>query len=345
MNRDHLPIPGLRQTLTRSRIAPARPPVLHTPSRRVRTRPPGPPPPRLLALALASLLLSGCGPAPSTTPSPHPAPVTPRDVVTASGIAMVSLPGGTFTMGSTRGHPDESPPHTVRVSAFLIDKCEVTHTQFTRVQLPNPSRWQDHRDRPVERVRWLDAKQYCNERSRLEGLKPCYDETTRDWDCDYTAPGYRLPTEAEWEYAARAGTGGDFEFGAASQLRFHAWFKDTSDQKTHPVGRKRPNRWGIHDLLGNVSEWCEDVYDPAYYTRSPASNPTGPQNPGNDVRRVIRGGSWRSGADACRASARQGEKTGDSDACFATDHCGFRCVRRATPEEINALSGPGRLTP
>ena len=194
----------------------------------------------------------------------------------------------------------------------------------------------------MERVRWRDAKQYCNERSLLEGLKPCYNEKTPDWDCDPTANGYRLPTEAEWEYAARAGTSGPHEFGTPEKMRQFGWFGENAEQKTHTTGQKKPNRWGIHDLAGNVSEWCEDVYSATYYKTGPAKDPMGPPNTGADVRRVIRGGSWKSSADECRTSARQGEKTGDSDACFSTDYCGFRCVRRATPEELAKLKPAGR---
>jgi formylglycine-generating enzyme required for sulfatase activity len=265
------------------------------------------------------------------------APAGPFEVVTKSGVAMVYLPGGEFTMGSSQGNADESPPHPVTVTGFLMDKFEVTHEMFAKVQLSNPSHWQDSPGRPVERVRWRDAKQYSNERSLLEGLKPCYNEKTLDWDCDYAANGYRLPTEAEWEYACRAGRTEAFDFGPVNQLRQYAWFADNADQKTHRVGQKKPNRWGICDLYGNVSEWCEDVYDPTYYSKSPRVDPPGPPNSGKDVKRVIRGGSWKSSANLCRASARQGEKTGDSDACFSTDYCGFRCVRRVTPEELPTL--------
>ena len=91
-------------------------------------------------------------------------------------------------------------------------------------------------------------------------------------------------------------------------------------------------------MFGNVSEWCEDVYAPAYYRESPVLDPTGPPNSGQDVKRVIRGGSWKSSPEACRPTARQGEKTGDSDACFSTDYCGFRCVRRGTVEELKKLA-------
>jgi formylglycine-generating enzyme required for sulfatase activity len=268
----------------------------------------------------------------------------PVEVVTRSGVAMVHLPGGEFLMGSAQGGPDEAPPHKVRVTAFLIDKFEVTHELFTKAQLPNPSRWQDHPRKPVERVRWRDAKQYCNERSLLEGLKPCYNEKSLDWDCDYSANGYRLPTEAEWEYACRAGTDGPYDFGPPDKLRQYGWFGANADQKTHPAGEKKPNRWGLCDLYGNVSEWCEDVYSPTFYKDSPRDDPHGPPNPGKDVKRVIRGGSWKSSPDQCRATFRQGEKTGDSDACFSTDYCGFRGVRRVTPEELQHLLGPGKVT-
>ncbi len=240
-------------------------------------------------------------------------------------------------MGDERGQPDEVPAHRVRISPFLMDKFEVTHEMFVKAQLPDPSRWQDNPKKPVERVRWRDAKRYCNERSLLEGLRPCYNEKTPDWDCDYSAQGYRLPTEAEWEYACRAGTGGDYDFGSPDKLRQFAWFSENAEQQTHPVGQKKANRWGIFDLYGNVSEWCEDVYSPTYYRETPALDPAGPPNPGRDVKRVIRGGSWRSSAGQCRAPARQGERTGDTDACFSTDFCGFRCVRRVAPEQLERL--------
>ena len=261
-------------------------------------------------------------------------------IVTASGVEMVALPGGEFVMGSDRGNPDETPPHKVKVSAFLIDKYEVTHEMFTKAQLPNPSHWQDSPKKPVERVRWRDAKLYCNERSLLEKLKPCYNEKTADFDCDYTANGYRLPTEAEWEYACRAGTDGPYDFGQPDKLRQVAWFADNANARTHPAGEKKPNGWGIFDLYGNVSEWCEDVYSPDYYKESPSVDPLGPPSPGKDVKRVMRGGSWKASADMCRATLRQGERTGDSDACFYTDYCGFRCVRRATGDELQELKRP-----
>jgi len=264
-------------------------------------------------------------------------PANPAEFVTSSGVDMVFLPGGTFRMGNDRGNVDEAPAHQVKLTAFAMDKTEVTHEMFVKVQLPNPSHWQDNSQNPVERVRWRDAKSYCNERSRLEGLTPCYDEKTREWDCNYAASGYRLPTEAEWEYACRAGSDQDYSFGNADQLRQFAWYDENARERTHPVGGRKANRWGLHDLYGNVSEWCEDVYNPTYYQDSPAVNPTGPSDPGVDVKRVMRGGSWKASADMCRASFRQGQRTGNTDACFYTDYCGFRCVRRLTAEDLKPL--------
>jgi formylglycine-generating enzyme required for sulfatase activity len=302
---------------------------------------------RILLSTCAALLLIACGQAPSTpapaagsasaTPVPAVASSGPVEFVTSSGVEMILLPGGQFTMGSNNGNPDEAPAHSVTVTGFAMDKFEVTQDMLAKVQLPNPSRWSDNPKKPVERTRWRDAKQYCNERSILEGLKPCYDEKTEDWNCDYSANGYRLPTEAEWEYACKAGATGDYDFGQADKLRQFSWFADNGDQKTHPVGQKKPNRWGLHDMYGNVSEWCEDVYEPAYYKSSPATDPLGPPSPGKDVQRVMRGGSWKSTPEMCRATFRTGQKTGNTDACFFTDYCGFRCVRRISADEVAKL--------
>ena len=296
-----------------------------------------------LCAQLAGLgLLCSCGKSDSQTssqakPDTSNLSSTPLEVVTKSGVEMVFLPGGEFVMGTSQGNADEAPVHKVKITSFLMDKFPVTHEMFAKAQLPDPSHWQDNPKKPVERVRWRDAKQYCNERSLLEGLKPAYNEKTADWECDYAANGYRLPTEAEWEFACRAGSDEPYDFGPPDKLRQYAWFADNADEKTHPVGQKKPNKWGLFDMYGNVSEWCEDVYSPTYYQASPALDPTGPPSPGKDVKRVMRGGSWKASTDMCRATFRQGQRTGDTDACFFTDFCGFRCVRRASPEELQQL--------
>ena len=289
----------------------------------------------VLLFVLLSLLLTSCQPINSSGPQPS-------DFLTATRIEMVYLPGGTFQMGSNRGEADEGPRHEVLLSPFAIDKYEVTHEMFAAAELPNPSKWQDDPRKPVERVRWRDAKQYCNERSLMEDLEPCYDESRPGWPCDFSASGYRLPTEAEWEYACRASTSGNYDFGTASKLGQYAVFADSGNQRTHPVGTKKPNRWDIHDMYGNVSEWCQDVYDENYYEQSPVEDPQGPNAPSRDVKRVMRGGSWKATASMCRATFRQGQRTGDTDSCFFTDYCGFRCVRRVQPSELTTF---GKETP
>ena len=212
--------------------------------------------------------------------APGSGEVVPVRVVSKSGVEMVYLPGGEFLMGSAEGNPDEAPPHKVSLRGFFMDKFPVTHEMFVQVQLPDPSHWQENPKTPVERVRWRDAKQYCNERSLLEGLKPCYNEKTRDWDCDDSASGYRLPTEAEWEYAARAGSDGPYDFESPEKLRQYAWFADNAQRTTHPVGQKKPNRWGLYDMYGNVSQWCEDVLQRELLPAQPGRRPEGAAKPG-----------------------------------------------------------------
>ena len=274
------------------------------------------------------LWLTACGqPGGSATAGASSKPV---EVTTKSGVAVILIPGGSFMMGSEKGQQDESPRHKVTVSPFAMDKFEVTQDQYAAFEMPNPSHFKDPR-RPVEQVRWSDAALFCNERSRREGLEPCYDEIT--FECNFEAGGYRLPTEAEWEYAARAGTDTGYDFGAARELKTHACYSDNSNKRTDLVGKRKPNRWGLHDMHGNVLEWCNDVYSPAYYAQSPVTDPRGPAE---GEKRVMRGGAWNSGAAACRAAARYGESPGIADACFARDTFGFRCVRRLTPEELKA---------
>jgi|TARA_B110001454_G_C12616798_1_gene391146 formylglycine-generating enzyme required for sulfatase activity len=289
---------------------------------------------------LPPLWLSACGqkPAGESGGSPKNEVI---EVTTKSGIAMIYIGPGDFTMGTAKGDPDEAPAHTVQLAGFLMDKFEVTHALYAQAELPNPSHWQDDPRKPVEQVRWRGARLYCNERSLMEELQPCYDETKPGLPRIPGANGYRLPTEAEWEYAARAGSKSDYSFGKVSQLRQYAWFAGNSGKRTHRVGTRRSNAWGLHDLYGNVSEWCEDVYRADYYSGSPKANPGGPAVKGLDPKRVIRGGSWRASEAMCRVTFRRGEKTGDTDACFFTDYCGFRCVRTITPGELKLLQAQG----
>jgi formylglycine-generating enzyme required for sulfatase activity len=245
-----------------------------------------------------------------------------------SKIVMVLIPAGSFEMGSHNGRDEEQPVHKVWIDSFLMDQHEMTQGDYDRIgekeALSNSSHFKGA-DLPVEQITWPQAARFCNVRSRYEGLKPCYNEDTGA--CDFEADGYRLPTEAEWEYACRAGTEGDYSFGGeARQLGDFAWFADNAAKKTHPVGQKKANPWGLLDTYGNVAEWCQDVYDKGYYKDSPEKNPRGPAD---GAEYVLRGGSWKSPADAARSSYRIGENPGFSDACLARDAIGFRCVRKA----------------
>ena len=212
---------------------------------------------------------------------------------------MVEVPPGEFIMGDDGGAAEERPAHTVRVSAFCIDATEVTQKSFEALMGRNPAKFVGP-DRPVERVSWYAAIQYCNARSLKEGLRPCYDLKTLA--CDFSADGYRLPTEAEWEYACRAGTRTRFSFGDdPGGLAACGWLKENAARTTHPVRQKPPNPWGLYDMHGNVAEWCNDFYGPGYGAAAEAVDPRGPAS---GTERVLRGGSWSSGAEACRSSAR-----------------------------------------
>ena len=237
---------------------------------------------------------------------------------------MVSLPGGSFTMGDAGGKKDEK-PHTVTLSPFLIDRYEVTQGEYTELMGANPSKFKGDR-RPVECVTWYDAARFCNKRSERDGLRPCYDLETGK--CDFSADGYRLPTEAEWEYACRARTTGKFHFGGdEKELTYHAWVRSTSGEKTHPVGSLDPNPCGLFDMYGNVAEWCNDWYAP-----SPAGG-ADPRGPAKGAKRVLRGGSWQDRAKRVSSSRRNSDDPATADICQGYDNYGFRCVRRPRPGE------------
>jgi len=250
---------------------------------------------------------------------------------TESDVEMVRLPGGRFTMGDE--NEIDAPPHEVVISSFYIDKYLVTQEEYRRVMGKNPSRWKADKN-PVEQVRWSDAVRYCNARSLLEGIQPCYDLNT--WRCNFDANGYRLPTEAEWEYACRAGTKTAYFFGDdPSKLKDYAWFEQNSGSKPQPVGQKKPNPWGLYDMHGNVWEWCNDFYKVDYYQDSPEENPKGPET---GETKVVRGGAWKFSDESCRSGYRYNEAPGYADVCFGYDIYGFRCVRNAAAA-IN-IDGP-----
>ncbi|MFN0085906.1 MAG: SUMF1/EgtB/PvdO family nonheme iron enzyme [Blastocatellia bacterium] len=221
-------------------------------------------------------------------------------------IEMVPLPGGTFLMGSVRdeslNYDIESPQHRVTVSPFLIGKYEVTQAQWKAVmgEKNNPSRFQGD-DLPVEYVSWNEAQEFCSILTKMTG---------KTW---------RLPTEAEWEYAARVGTTGQY----AGNLDAMAWYGKNSGGRTHPVGTMRPNRWGLHDIYGNVGEWCGDRYSRSYYGELQKQGVAiDPRGPANGSVRVIRGCGWGSSDVDCRSASR-----GSWTPIHRDDALGFRLVR------------------
>lgn len=272
-----------------------------------------------LILSTILALAGGCKKTPQETP--HRVSESPQ-TQTCVSAEMVSIPGGQFTMGD-KDEPDAT-PHEVVVSPFLMDKCLVTQEQYEKLMGDNPSRWKSPKN-PVEQVRWSDCVKFCNARSQAEGLKPCYNLQT--WECDFTADGYRLPTEAEWECACRAGTKTAYFFGDnPSQLGDYAWFEKNSGGHPQPVGQKKPNPWGLFDICGNLWQWCNDLYGVEYYAQSPKENPRGPKEGDS---RVVRGGAWKFSGDNCRSGYRYNENPGYVDVCFGYDIYGFRCVRNA----------------
>jgi formylglycine-generating enzyme required for sulfatase activity len=258
-------------------------------------------------------------------------------------VEMRWIPPGVFTMGSPESDPrrddDEGPQRSVTLSGFWLMEHEVTQEQFERVMGRNPSQFKDGaewRRRPVERVTWFDAVEFCNALTAAMNaanpglnLQPCYriERIERDYEGRITSAevewiagsnGFRLPTEAEWEYACRAGTHTAYSFGDdPQQLGDHAWFRDNGGGRPHAVKGKRANAWGLYDMHGNVWEWCWDRY--GRYEGGAAIDPQGPQT-GAD--RVLRGGSWGFSSIYCRASYRSDFAPG-----FVFVDLGFRAAR------------------
>ena len=199
---------------------------------------------------------------------------------------MVYVEGGTFTMGATseQGNDawdDEKPTHQVTVSSFSIGKYEVTQAEWQAVMGSNPSEFQGFR-RPVENVSWEDCQEFIRRLNQKTGRN------------------FRLPTEAEWEYAARGGRKSNgSKYVGGSSMDDVAWYDGNSNSQTHDVGQKRPNELGLYDMAGNVWEWCQDWY--GSYSSSSQTNPKGPSS---GSYRVYRGGSWCDNAGYCRVSFR-----------------------------------------
>ena len=200
-------------------------------------------------------------------------------------MEFVLIPAGSFLMGSNTGDTDEKPVHQVAITKpFYMGKYEVTQEQWQALMgnhlstFPGPKR-------PVEQVSWSDCQEYLARlQAKTNALKPT------------------LPTEAQWEYACRAGSFSGYYFGDnPADIGRYAWFDKNSTSATHPVGQKLPNAWGLYDMLGNVYEWCADFYGNNYYLSSPAEDPTGPAS---GEYRAARGGSWSFYAVNCRSAIR-----------------------------------------
>ncbi|MFF4961834.1 formylglycine-generating enzyme family protein [Streptomyces sp. NPDC001222] len=221
----------------------------------------------------------------------------------SSGIEMVSVPPGRVTLSDRRTR--RSWP--VEVAPFRLSAFPVTQARYARITGRWPSTGQGD-GRPVEGVSWWDAIRFCNALSRHEGLPSAYrlnaDEDAVEWDA--SVDGYRLPTEAEWEHACRAGSSGP-RYGPLDDI---AWYRGNSDGTIHDVGGKQPNAWGLYDMLGNTWDWCWDVYDAEVY----------------GTYRVLRGGGWSDEHWSCRASVRR-----RSHPTFRIDDVGFRVARTPRP--------------
>ncbi len=208
------------------------------------------------------------------------------ETIEVNGVSFVMIPveGGTFSMGSVNGDSDEQPVHQVTLDGYYIGETEVTQELWQAVMGSNPSYFTGNLQRPVERVSWYEVQEFITALNAATGKT------------------FRLPTEAEWEFAARGGNKSKgYLYSGSNTIDDVAWHSYNSGMQTHEVGGKQANELGIYDMSGNVREWCSDWYDSNYYSNSPTSNPTGPET---GSARVERGGSWSRHALDCRSAFR-----------------------------------------
>ena len=244
----------------------------------------------------------------------------PKETFSVNGVDfdMIEVEGGTFTMGATEEQgsdvsDNEKPAHQVMLSPYYIGKTEVTQELWEAVMGSNPSFFSGNKNRPVENVSWDDCQVFIN---KLNGL---------------TGKSFRLPTEAEWEYAARGGKKSKgYKYSGSNTIDDVAWYDTNSAGTTHPVSSKAPNELGLYDMSGNVWEWCSDWYGKSYYEESPEPNPIGPEI---GTLRVKRGGDWYFSANKCRVSYRN-----SNSQHYQTSENGLRLVLDI-PKETFTVNG------
>ncbi len=251
----------------------------------------------VLLAALGSLATAAAEPKEADSKTKSPPKELTVDLGKGVKLEMVLIPAGEFLMGSPDSdkdaEPDEKPQHRVRITKpFYMGKYLVTQEQWEAVMGSNPSNFKGPKN-PVETVSWDDCQEFfkkLNTQSAAGGGK------------------FQLPSEAQWEYACRAGSKTKYYFGDdETRLGDYAWYVKNSDDKTHPVGKKKPNAWGLYDMHGNVWEWCQDRFDVGYYAKSPMDDPTGAAT---GSYRVNRGGCWSAPARFCRSAGRYGDLPG-----------------------------------
>ena len=238
-------------------------------------------------------------------------------------------------MGSVE-YDNEKPIHQVTLDGFYLQKTPVTYWQYFMfmqqdgLQVGKPD-WGRSGDNPAVYVSWEDAARFCNWLSAQDGLVPVYTINGGSFEVNWHANGYRLTTEAEWEYAARGGKEQkSFIYSGSDNLDEVGWYPENAKNRTHPVRLKNPNTLGMYDMSGNVWEWCQDWYDEDYYKISPSSNPKGPNN---GSRRVYRGGSWNGHSRFCRTTIRYGNSPLDR-----SNFLGFRLARTLFQETPHVTS-------
>ncbi|MBN2772569.1 MAG: SUMF1/EgtB/PvdO family nonheme iron enzyme [Spirochaetes bacterium] len=251
-------------------------------------------------------------------------PYIPPKLETASkekSVDMILVSGGTFARGDSR-YKDTSPINKVEISSFYMTRKEITQELWKKVMKDNPSIFKDD-DKPAENITWNQAVEFCNKLSELDGLRKCYTIIGDFVECDWDANGYRLPTEAEWEYAAKGGNVPDsYDFGGSDRTDETAVYQNGKMTSTEKTGTKKRNELGFLDMVGNVYEWCWDRYDPYYYLR--ASILQDPKGYSDGYNRVIRGGSWSSSKEELCLSKRS-----FADPKQSGNHIGFRVVTKS----------------